>query len=160
LRQVLTEFSEFFDVSGTGLLIQTSLVSNIEHILALPQDVFSLSIVTHHWRQQAYAGVTVLFAQESLPSSHFRTRGELIAPCCPPQQRRFFALGLVRPVPLHFLEVLSVQVFDPLRERVFKKLVVDDSRSYLARAALSHEAIEPFCSMHELKNICLWICMT
>ena len=36
------------------------LVSNIEHILALPQDVFHLAIVNRRWRQQAYAGVTVL----------------------------------------------------------------------------------------------------
>jgi hypothetical protein len=62
----------------TGLLIQTSLgraggfrsasyealwvtlVSNIEHILALPQEVFRLTIVNHRWCQQAYPGVTVL----------------------------------------------------------------------------------------------------
>jgi len=37
-----------------------TLVSNSEHILALPQDVFRLTIVSRRWRQQAYAGVTVL----------------------------------------------------------------------------------------------------
>jgi len=36
------------------------LVSNIEHILALPQNIFRLTIVNRRWRQQAYAGVTVL----------------------------------------------------------------------------------------------------
>ena len=37
-----------------------TLVSNIEYILALPQDVFRLTIVNRGWRQQAYAGMTVL----------------------------------------------------------------------------------------------------
>jgi len=37
-----------------------ALVSKIEHILALPQDVFRLTIVNRRWRQQAYPGVTVL----------------------------------------------------------------------------------------------------
>jgi hypothetical protein len=37
-----------------------TLVSNIEHILALPQEIFRLTIVNRRWRQQAYAGVTVL----------------------------------------------------------------------------------------------------
>jgi hypothetical protein len=37
-----------------------ALVSNIEHILALWQDVFRLTIVNRRWRQQAYPGVTVL----------------------------------------------------------------------------------------------------
>jgi len=37
-----------------------TLVSNIEYILALPQCVFHLAIVNRRWRQQAYAGVTVL----------------------------------------------------------------------------------------------------
>jgi hypothetical protein len=64
----------------TGLLIQTSLgklgwlgsasyealrvalLNNIENILALPPDVLSLTIVNRRWRQQAYPGVTVLFA--------------------------------------------------------------------------------------------------
>jgi hypothetical protein len=36
------------------------MVSNVEHILALPQNVFRLPIVNRHWRQQTYAGVTVL----------------------------------------------------------------------------------------------------
>jgi hypothetical protein len=38
-----------------------TLVSNIEHLLALPQDAFRLAIVNRGWRQQAYARVTVLF---------------------------------------------------------------------------------------------------
>jgi len=38
-----------------------TLVSNIEHILALPQDVFRLAIVNRRWRQQTDAGMTVLF---------------------------------------------------------------------------------------------------
>ena len=38
-----------------------TLVGNSEHFLALPQDVFGLTIVNHRWRQQAHAGVTVLF---------------------------------------------------------------------------------------------------
>ena len=37
-----------------------TLVSNIEHLLALPQCVFRLAIVNRGWRQQAYAGMTVL----------------------------------------------------------------------------------------------------
>ena len=41
--------------------LRVTLVSNIEHILALPQDVFRLAIVNRGWRQQAYAGVTMLF---------------------------------------------------------------------------------------------------
>src|SRR5207302_9343059 len=41
--------------------LRVTLVSNIERILALPQDVFRLTIVNRRWRQQAYAGVTVLF---------------------------------------------------------------------------------------------------
>src|SRR5205807_1790722 len=40
--------------------LRVKLVSNIEHILALPQDVFRLAIVNRGWRQQAYAGMTVL----------------------------------------------------------------------------------------------------
>jgi hypothetical protein len=36
------------------------MVSNVEHILALPQNVFRLPIVNRRWRQQTYAGVTVL----------------------------------------------------------------------------------------------------
>jgi hypothetical protein len=36
------------------------LVGNIEHILALLQEVFNLTMVNRRWRQQAYAGVTVL----------------------------------------------------------------------------------------------------
>ena len=38
-----------------------TLVGNIENFLALPQEVLSLTIVNHRWRQQAYARVTVLF---------------------------------------------------------------------------------------------------
>jgi hypothetical protein len=38
-----------------------TLIGNIEHFLTLPQDVFSLAIVNHRWRQQAQAGVAVLF---------------------------------------------------------------------------------------------------
>ena len=34
-----------------------TLVSNVEHILALPQKVFRLTIVNRRWRQQTYAGV-------------------------------------------------------------------------------------------------------
>src|SRR5258708_18644047 len=40
--------------------LRVALVSNIEHILALPQDVFRLTIVNRRWGQQAYPGVTVL----------------------------------------------------------------------------------------------------
>jgi hypothetical protein len=40
--------------------LRVTLVSNIEHILALPQGVFRLAIVNRGWRQQAYAGMTVL----------------------------------------------------------------------------------------------------
>src|SRR5713226_10076400 len=40
--------------------LRVTLVSNIEHLLALPQNVFRLTIVNHRWRQQAHAGVTVL----------------------------------------------------------------------------------------------------
>src|SRR5213594_1428390 len=40
--------------------LRVTLVSNIEHLLALPQNVFRLAIVNRRWRQQAYAGVTVL----------------------------------------------------------------------------------------------------
>src|SRR6202011_447180 len=40
--------------------LRVTLVSNIEYILALPQCVFRLAIVNRRWRQQAYAGVTVL----------------------------------------------------------------------------------------------------
>ena len=40
--------------------LRVTLVSNIEHILALPQDVFRLTIVNRGWRQQGYAGMTVL----------------------------------------------------------------------------------------------------
>src|SRR5207248_4670182 len=40
--------------------LRVKLVSNIEHILALPQDVFRLAIVNRGWRQQAYARMTVL----------------------------------------------------------------------------------------------------
>jgi len=40
--------------------LRVTLVSNIEYILALPQCVFHLAIVNRRWRQQAYAGVTVL----------------------------------------------------------------------------------------------------
>src|SRR5207248_9004978 len=40
--------------------LRVKLVSNIEHILALPQDVFRLAIVNRGWRQQCYAGMTVL----------------------------------------------------------------------------------------------------
>ena len=36
------------------------LISNIKHILALPQDVFRLAIVNRGWRQQAYPRVTML----------------------------------------------------------------------------------------------------
>jgi hypothetical protein len=39
---------------------RSRIASNIEHILALPQNVFRLTIVNRRWRQQAYAGVTVL----------------------------------------------------------------------------------------------------
>ena len=41
--------------------LRVTLVSNIEHILPLPQDAFRLAIVNHGWRQQAYARVTMLF---------------------------------------------------------------------------------------------------
>src|SRR6266851_2202273 len=41
--------------------LRVTLVSNIEHLLALPQDAFRLAIVNRGWRQQAYARVTVLF---------------------------------------------------------------------------------------------------
>ena len=37
-----------------------TLVSNVEHILALPQKVFRLTIVNRRWRQQTYTGMTVL----------------------------------------------------------------------------------------------------
>jgi hypothetical protein len=40
--------------------LRVTVVSNIEYILALPQCVFHLAIVNRRWRQQAYAGVTVL----------------------------------------------------------------------------------------------------
>ena len=40
--------------------LRVTLVSNIEHILALPQDAFRLAIVNRGWRQQAYARMTVL----------------------------------------------------------------------------------------------------
>jgi hypothetical protein len=40
--------------------LRVTLVSNIEHILALPQDVFRLAIVNRRRRQQADAGMTVL----------------------------------------------------------------------------------------------------
>ena len=40
--------------------LRVKLVSNIEHILALPQDVFRLAIVNRGWRQQADARMTVL----------------------------------------------------------------------------------------------------
>jgi len=39
-----------------------TLVSSIEHILALPQEVFGLTIVNRRWHQQAYAGVTMRFS--------------------------------------------------------------------------------------------------
>jgi hypothetical protein len=41
--------------------LRVTLVSNIEHILALPQDAFRLAIVNRRRRQQADARVTVLF---------------------------------------------------------------------------------------------------
>ena len=41
--------------------LRVTLVSNIEYFLALPKCVFRLAIVNRRWRQQAYAGVTVLF---------------------------------------------------------------------------------------------------
>src|SRR2546430_13634680 len=40
--------------------LRVTLVGNIEHLLALPQEVFRLTIVNHRWRQQAYPRVTVL----------------------------------------------------------------------------------------------------
>ena len=40
--------------------LRVTLKSNIEHILALPQDVFRLTIVNRRRRQQADAGMTVL----------------------------------------------------------------------------------------------------
>jgi hypothetical protein len=40
--------------------LRVTLVSNVEHILALPQKVFRLTMVNRRWRQQTYAGVTVL----------------------------------------------------------------------------------------------------
>ena len=51
--------SRWFESASYGAL-RVTLVSNIEHILALPQDVFRLAIVNRGWRQQAYAGMTVL----------------------------------------------------------------------------------------------------
>jgi hypothetical protein len=35
-------------------------ISNIEHFLALPQDIFRLAIVNRGWRQQAYPRVMML----------------------------------------------------------------------------------------------------
>src|SRR5207248_935603 len=46
--------------SASNEALRVKLVSNIEHILALPQDVFRLAIVNRGWRQQGYAGMTVL----------------------------------------------------------------------------------------------------
>jgi hypothetical protein len=40
--------------------LRVALISNIEHVLALPQDVFRLTRVNRRGRQQAYPGVTVL----------------------------------------------------------------------------------------------------
>jgi hypothetical protein len=40
--------------------LRVTLESNIEHTLALPQNIFRLAMVNRRWRQQAYAGVTVL----------------------------------------------------------------------------------------------------
>lgn len=37
------------------------LVSNVEHILVLPQNVFHLTIVSHAGSHEAYRGVPVLF---------------------------------------------------------------------------------------------------
>src|SRR6202008_288606 len=39
--------------------LRMKLVSNIEHILALPQNVFRLAIVHHRRRKQAQAGVAM-----------------------------------------------------------------------------------------------------
>jgi hypothetical protein len=48
---------------GVGALctkaLRVTLVSNIEHILALPQGFFRLAIVNRGWHQQAYAGMAV-----------------------------------------------------------------------------------------------------
>ena len=40
--------------------LRVTSVSNIEHFLALPQNVFRLAIVNRGWRQQADARMTVL----------------------------------------------------------------------------------------------------
>src|SRR5438445_7790637 len=55
----LTGKSRWFG-SASYEALRVTLVSNIEHILALPQEVFRLTIVNRRWRQQAHAGVTVL----------------------------------------------------------------------------------------------------
>jgi hypothetical protein len=41
-------------------VVWVTLVSNIEHILTLPQDALRLAIVNRGWRQQAYPRVTML----------------------------------------------------------------------------------------------------
>src|SRR5438445_8440354 len=55
----LTGKSRWFG-SASYEALRVTLVSNIEHILALLQEAFRLTIVNRRWRQQAYAGVTVL----------------------------------------------------------------------------------------------------
>src|SRR5207253_10351352 len=56
--------------------------SNIEHLLALPQEVFHLTIVNRRWRQQAYAGVSVHYGQVENRSeehtSELQSRGHLV----------------------------------------------------------------------------------
>ena len=52
--------------------LRVTLVSNIEHILALPQNVFRLAIVHHRRREQAQAGMamfSVIPAKKSLTES-------------------------------------------------------------------------------------------
>jgi hypothetical protein len=52
------------------------LISNIEHILALPQDVFRLAIVNRGWRQQAYPALGQNESRFVQPSMAVSLRGD------------------------------------------------------------------------------------
>src|SRR5271169_7151245 len=58
--------------SASDEALRVTLVSNIEHFLALPQNVFCLAIVHHRRREQAQAGVAMFLvvpAKKSLTES-------------------------------------------------------------------------------------------
>ena len=52
-----------------------TLVGYLEHFLALPQDVFGLTIVNHGWRQQAHTRVAVFFV---VPAEKFLTESPAV----------------------------------------------------------------------------------